>query len=279
MDHLPGRADRVSVATRTTVALGMLAFAVTGCVGPITSHRVPIKLPEPVTLTAELYMPKGPGPFPALVLLHGCGGIGPVIIAWAEWLRAEGYAALVLDSFGGRGIRRLCADTSPLRGQRRAPDVHAAAAYLATLPVIDRNRIGAIGWSHGGWTVLWAGNTDEQSPHVKLRALVAFYPVCADVAAYGGATPLLMLLGELDEWTSPEPCRLVALGARRAGRDVVDVLYPGAHHGFDAAHLPRPIRVADARGGRGATVAYNPSAHADAERRVREFLARHLRPN
>jgi dienelactone hydrolase len=103
--------------------------------------------------------------------------------------------------------------------------------------------------------------------------------LCADVVAYGGATPLLMPLGELDEWTSPETCRLVALGARRAGRDVVDVLYPGAHHGFDTAHMPRPIRIADARGGRGATVAYNPSAHADAERRVGEFLARHLRPN
>ena len=262
---------------RTTIALGMLALAAAGCVGSLTSHRVPITLPEPATLTAELYTPKGPGAFPALVLLHGCGGIGPNIVAWATWLREEGYAALVLDSFGGRGIRRLCADASPLRGQRRSPDVYAAAAYLATLPVIDRNRIGAIGWSHGGWTVLWAGNTEERYSDVKLRALVAFYPVCADVVAYGGTTPLLMLLGELDEWTSPETCRTVALGGRRAGRDVVDVLYPGAHHAFDAANLTRPVRVEDARGGRGATIAYNPSAHADAEKRVREFLARHLR--
>src|SRR5215510_10450076 len=61
----------------------------------------------------------------------------------------EGYAALVLDSFGGRSIRRRCGDPSPLRGQRRSPDVYAAAAYLATLPVIDRTRIDAMGWSHG----------------------------------------------------------------------------------------------------------------------------------
>jgi dienelactone hydrolase len=261
---------------RTAIAVGMLAFAVTGCVA---SHRVAVTLPEPATLTAELYVPKGPGPFPALVLLHGCSGIGPVIVAWAQWLRAEGYAALVLDSFGGRGIHRLCGDSSPLRGQQRSPDVYAAAAYLATLPMIDRNRIGAMGWSHGGWTVLWAGSTEGRYPDVKLRALIAFYPACSDIVAYGGDTPLLMLLGELDDWTPPETCRIVALGARGAGRDVVDVLYPGAHHGFDAAHLPRPIRIADARGGRGATVAFNPSAHADAERRVREFLARYLRPN
>jgi hypothetical protein len=43
--------------------------------------------------------------------------------------------------------------------------------------------------------------------------------------------------------------------------------------------LRQPTRIADARGGRGATVAYNPSAHGDAEKRVREFLARFLRAN
>jgi dienelactone hydrolase len=261
---------------RRTIAVSLLAFALTGCV---TSHQVAVTLPKPATLTAELYTPKGPGPFPALVLLHGCGGVGPVIVAWAQWLRAEGYAALILDSFGGRGISRLCGDSSPLRGQPRSPDVYAAATYLATLPMIDRNRIGAMGWSHGGWTVLWAGNTEGRYPDGKLRALIAFYPVCVDLVAYGGDTPLLMLLGELDDWTPPEACETVALGARRAGRDVADVLYPGAHHGFDAAHPPKPVRIADARGGRGATVAYSPSAHADAEKRVREFLARYLRPN
>lgn len=255
----------------------MLALGLTGCAGPITSHRVPITLPEPATLTADLYTPKGAGPFPALVLLHGCGGVGPTLIAWAQWLQAEGYAALVLDSFGGRGIRRLCGDSSPLRGRPRSPDVHAAAAYLATLPVIDRNRIGAIGWSHGGWTVLWAGSSEDRYPDVKLRALVAFYPFCGDIAGYGGTTPLLMLLGEADDWTPAEPCQIVALGARRAGRDVVDVTYPGAHHGFDAAQVQKPIRVEDARGGRGATIAYDPRAHDDAERRLREFLARRLR--
>ena len=259
------------------VSLVLIAVLAAGCVGPITSHRVSITLPDPATLTAQLYTPKGPGPFPALVLLHGCGGIGPVMGAWAEWLRAEGYAALVLDSFGGRGIRRLCGDSSPLRGQPRSPDVYAAADYLASLPNIDRARIGAIGWSHGGWTVLWAGNTAERYPGVTLRALIAFYPGCADVVAYGGTTPLLMLLGELDDWTAPESCRMLARGARLAGRDVIDVLYPGAHHAFDAANLSRPIRVEDARGGRGATIAYNPAAHADAEKRVREFLARPLR--
>lgn len=105
----------------TLVTLAVVVVVLAGCAAPIASHRVPITLPEPATLTAQLYTPKGPGPFPALVLLHGCGGLGPNMFAWAEWLRAEGYAALVLDSFGGRGIRRLCGDSSPLRGQRRAP--------------------------------------------------------------------------------------------------------------------------------------------------------------
>jgi hypothetical protein len=45
----------------------------------------------------------------------------------------------------------------------------------------------------------------------------------------------------------------------------------------DAAQIKRPTRVEDARGGRGATVASNPRAHANAGKRLREFLAQNLR--
>jgi dienelactone hydrolase len=60
--------------------------------------------------------------------------------------------------------------------------------------------------------------------------------------------------------------------ARAAGGDVTLVTYPGAHHGFDVTTLTRPTLVPEARQGRGATIAYDPAALRDAEKRVREFL-------
>jgi dienelactone hydrolase len=65
---------------------------------------------------------------------------------------------------------------------------------------------------------------------------------------------------------------------RRAGFDVTEVTYPGAHHGFDNPLLgPKPKRVPDALRGRGATIEFNAAAGADSLVRVREFLADHLR--
>lgn len=267
-----------TVNARALLALALVSALATGCAGPISSHQVPVTLPHAATLNAELYLPQGSGTFPALILLHGCSGIRPNVLAWGRWLQSEGYAAFILDSFGGRGITSLCADSSSLSGWARSSDVSAAAHYLAALPVIDRHRIGAIGWSHGGWTVLWAGSNETREPSVRLRALVAFYPFCGDTWSYRASPPLLMLLGEKDDWTPAEPCRIIAENARQAGRDVTAVVYPKAHHGFDGAHIARPTWIPEARRGRGATVAYDPRASADSEKRLREFLQRHFRP-
>src|SRR3972149_5417972 len=57
---------------------------------------------------AELRRPPGQGPFPALVLLHGCSGITSVQRDWAERLSEWGYVTLIVDSFGPREVRNVC---------------------------------------------------------------------------------------------------------------------------------------------------------------------------
>jgi dienelactone hydrolase len=47
---------------------------------------------------AELYVPPGAGPFPAVVILHGCDGVSPHYREWARQLRAWGYVAILVDS-------------------------------------------------------------------------------------------------------------------------------------------------------------------------------------
>src|SRR5215470_19088969 len=96
-----------------------LGFALPAHAGRETIS-IAVAEPQPATLTGELFTPSRGGLHPAVVLLHGCGGITPNVGAWAQWLQGEGYAALVLDSFQGRGLRNLCGDSSPLLPAARA---------------------------------------------------------------------------------------------------------------------------------------------------------------
>jgi len=69
--------------------------------------------------TAQLLRPQGPGPFPAVVALHGCGGLlnkeddlAKRETDWADRLVGAGYAVLFPDSFTARGMRQICTVSS-----------------------------------------------------------------------------------------------------------------------------------------------------------------------
>src|SRR5947208_6838982 len=58
-----------------------------------------------VTIAGELRIPRGiTGKMPAVVLLHGSGGVGPGHELWAKHINEMGIAAFLLDSFSARGI-------------------------------------------------------------------------------------------------------------------------------------------------------------------------------
>jgi dienelactone hydrolase len=232
---------------------------------------------RPARLSARFRVPAGTPPFSALIFLHGCAGLGRRQDAWADELMGEGYGVLVLDSFGARHLTRVCGDRGAFPGHERAEDAFAAVRALQRRPEVDAARIGVIGWSHGGWTVLWA--LAEQRAHAAepLRAAIALYPVCSDSHGWKDAPPLLMLLGGSDDWTPAERCTRLAHTVEGFGQRVESVVYPGAFHAFDDAGLKRPTRVRDALGGKGATIAYDAAAHADARQRVKAFLARELK--
>src|SRR5439155_21173663 len=81
---------------------------------------------EPVVLTGELTLPVGPGPFPAVVLMHGCGGVGNAEGGWVDPLTRAGYAAFVVDSFTGRGLTEVCRNARALSPVQRIPDTYGA---------------------------------------------------------------------------------------------------------------------------------------------------------
>ena len=67
----------------------------------------------PVRVIGYMAKPPGPGPFPAVVLLHGCGGFHSLMLSWADRLARFGYTALAVDSFGPRGIDEQCSGGFP----------------------------------------------------------------------------------------------------------------------------------------------------------------------
>ncbi len=220
-----------------------------------------------VRLHGELYRPDGPGPFPAVVLLHGCSGIKENQRQWAGLLRDWGYVAYLLDSLGPRGLETIC-NKRVLSVETRAQDAYDAKAYLASLPIVRAGRIGVMGWSHGGSTVLCAANPAQGPRGDSFRAYVALYPGCRRPMT-GVRGPLLMLVGGRDEWTPALPCQRLA--KELAGRNSYPVLiktYPQATHAYDYDQAPRHYH--------GHLLEYDPAATRDSREMVRQFLTKYL---
>ena len=263
------------------------AFCAAGCVAPAPEVATPVAAPQASTASIPIRMlkPDGAGPFPAIVMLHDCSGLGPrssgAPTRWGELLRREGYVIVIPDSFSTRGFPDgVCTNPSPSRNdvapQRRIADAYEALAYARALPYVDGRHVGVMGGSHGGSSTL---ATIAGARAGGFAAAVALYPGCGP--RYDKpAAPLLILVGELDDWTPAEPCRKLATRARDAGLPVTIKIYPGAHHSFDG---DRPVRFVQERvnmnapGGRGATTGGNAEAWADARREVERFFAQHLR--
>jgi dienelactone hydrolase len=231
---------------------------------------------ERVKLVAYLARPQGAGPFPAVVLLHGCGGFHSTMISWADRLQRFGYAALAVDSFGPRGIDDHCGGFVD-----RTTDAYAALRYLATRPFVRASHVAVMGFSQGGGAVLEAlekGLVEQRSPE-KFRAGVAFYPPCQYASGIMTA-PVLVLIGGADDWTPSSSCEAMAagrveLGAPRKPGDrssIELVVYPGVHHGFDQVELSlAPTRGVTFLGHR---IEYSEDATKNAIVRVRDFLQR-----
>jgi len=201
-------------------------------------------------IPATMLKPEGPGPFPAIVIMHDCSGprtrSSGAPMRWARELVEKGYVIIIHDSFTPRGFAGgVCTNSSPNRNDvapaRRTPDAYAALAYLRTLPYVDGSRIGIMGGSHGGSTTLAsvvAAETEKepfaQEKRTGFIAAVALFPGCAArlgewrtvrqaggsnqitnyIGVYKPVAPLLILIGERDDWTPAEPCRKLTEIAR-----------------------------------------------------------------
>jgi dienelactone hydrolase len=225
-------------------------------------------------ISGWMYKPSGAGPFPGIVLAHTCGGVSPHTDVWGKLLASWGYVVVAPDSFGPRGEKSVCGRGNAVNGNMRVADVAGAIDFLNAQPFVRKGEIGLIGHSHGGWTAVRAAQKNYGLAARGLKAVVAYYPSCAPQFDRDVAVPLLILIGDKDDWTLAESCRkLQAAGFTQPS--LVDVVYyPNAYHSFDSKVGDRTITVADGKSHR---LAYDAVAGPDAEARTRAFFARYLR--
>ncbi len=269
-------------------------------------------------IPAALTTPDGAGPYPAVVIVHDCSGLGPRSSGapgrWAKLLVQQGYVVLMPDSFSPRGLPGGVCSEPPARSRAvngfvQAADAYGALAYLRTLPYVDGHHVALMGGSHGGWATLAAmfepaDPKDTRALSVAkadgFAAAVALYPPCGitygawsitrtngfsgPVVGYAGAykpiAPVLILIGEKDDWTPAEHCRRLADAAQAQDYPVTLKVYPDSYHSFDSFYPMRFVAErtnANSPSGHGATTGGNAAAWADARQRVSEFFGRYLR--
>src|SRR5215510_11422355 len=107
----------------------------------------PAKVGPPLSYApAELYLPSGFAPAGAVVVLHGCNGVGPHDRWWARRLTEWGFATLLIDSFGPRGFTEICNRGRLVPPEAQARDAFDGAAYLRAAPAVRAQGVGVVGF-------------------------------------------------------------------------------------------------------------------------------------
>lgn len=240
-------------------------------------------IPGPNTgenLAARIYLPDPlpPNP-PAVIMMHGCSGMWEddiegsyatrEIERWGRELAAQGYVALVPDSYGARWNtiytytqwKNQCGIPVQHRVNpytTRVADIGAALDYLIdTYDVNTDGGIGLLGWSQGAESVLVAMAAtprDLDVPYASeppYAAGVAFYPGCGpaldfDYHINGGfwrpANPMRLHMGTMDEKVDFSYCQARATTAHNvygatpgSADELIWAPYEGVGHTFDQA--------------------------------------------
>lgn len=240
---------------------------------PATAYEVvSIKATRPLGashLKAELFKPKGDGPFPAVVLMHGCGGWQPAVLgglhAHASTLVEAGYVVLNLDSFGPRGTGGgvICESIPKLVRalDYRTDDAFDALRYLRTLNYVEADDIFLMGQSNGGSVAINAAKAKRRG----YRAVAAYYPWCGSL---GGAkvtltAPLIVFAGQRDDWAPAWQCR----HKRGVGASLQVIEYRNAAHSFDLPIMQQRYL--------GKLIGYDKTATEDSRAQMVAFFERH----
>ncbi|WP_269715164.1 dienelactone hydrolase family protein [Caulobacter sp. NIBR2454] len=204
----------------------------------------------------QVTRPEGPGPFPVVLLMHGCGGLQPFMQNYADAAVQAGFAAVIVDSFTPRGLSRVTAHLVVctglgVHGQQRAADIFAMLHWLKGQDWADADHVAVGGWSHGGWTILDAlaltpattratGLIDvDLSALSRLKTAFLVYPYAGPFSValrrgWGDRAPrVAAVLGGKDQVVGFKPAEKALARLTADGVGVETLKFDDATHAFD----------------------------------------------
>jgi dipeptidyl aminopeptidase/acylaminoacyl peptidase len=175
-----------------------------------------------LTISGRINVPRGRGPFPAVVLAHGYVDPavytnGETMLRERDYLARQGYVTLHIDYRNHAQSDKDPNNDANLRNGYTADAINAALA-LKQYPVVDPDRIALIGRSMGGGVVF---NALVARPGV-FKAAVAYSPVSSDS------------VDNFNRWVRRDPSR-----SGPAGRVIARLGAPEANPQAWAATSPR----------------------------------------
>jgi dienelactone hydrolase len=264
---------------RRLAILALLALVPgAACMGPRTPSASPEELSVRLRVHDEIQRPEGQGPFPTVLLVPGCTGTQDFHRGWARFFVETGFAAVILDSFTGRGFAPGCAGERGW-GRERAGEILVTLDDLRGRRFVDAERLALVGWAQGGRAVMDAlayGRTGALPPGLTrlppgglagVRALALLYPDCRFGARWKQldwprGVVALLVLGRLAGPRGPDACQQGAVELVQQGAALEVIVYQ-AKRGFDD-----PARAGSEHG------TYAAEAAADARVRVAALFAR-----
>jgi dienelactone hydrolase len=255
---------RSAIAPVACVAM-LFSLAAVGCTPALTDvatvsvpRRYEVSLPgSGVTLGGILFRPDGTSTsLPAIIVLHGWAQPGVAgasrVEDTARRLAQQGYVALALSMRGWppSGGWDDCGTLQP-------DDIAKAADWLATIPGVNADSIGVLGFSLGGQVALLTGARSG-----RIKAIVAYFPI-TDIHRWGDTTsnmairyfyvplvcgtgdqnspvhvaeqihaPVLLIHGNRDTEVPTEQSLQMQEALRKANRHVELLVIGGGDHGF-----------------------------------------------
>ena len=218
-------------------------------------------------MPAYVARPKDGGRGPAILVIQEAFGLNDHIKDVTRRIAGEGYTALAPDVYwrGGKG-RAVGYDDLPaaigmmqaLKDTEVVADLAGAIAWLEKQPSVRADRIGITGFCMGGRISYLAAC---ELPD-KIRAAVPFYGGGIPVDKTPKLrSPVLAFFGEKDAFIPLDSVERLKAEAKRHGKQVEVVVYPGAHHGFFCNER----------------ASYQAAAAKDAWERLKKFFAAHLK--
>ncbi|MQA21703.1 dienelactone hydrolase family protein [Rugamonas rivuli] len=196
--------------------------------------------PQPVW--GYLTVPQKKEKVPAMVIMHGSGGIESNTQMWVAALNRIGVASFVVSSFEPRGITSTVVNQTLLSPAANLMDGLQALQVLAADPRIDAERIGVMGFSRGGEVAF--RTAIEPLRHAVIKSDLKFalhiplYSGCNQIYWSHQITgaPILNLVGGIDDYTGVASCERLASLYEGAGAQIRTIKYDHAYHSFDATY-------------------------------------------